>query len=96
MTININSETIIPIRKVPEWCEENLGNRVSLSTVHRWRTRGSRGRALEWFKAGGVPYTSIEALGRFFDSGETTESLGQSAISKDCSDAVEFLKAELG
>ena len=55
--IDIHSEQIIPIAKVPK----HLPHRPNLSTVYRWIGAGS----LETVKIGGRVFTSIEALGRF-------------------------------
>ena len=51
--IDIVNEQMIPLSKIPAWCEEHLGNRVHPSTVHRWRLRGARGRKLETVLVGG-------------------------------------------
>ena len=66
MAINIATESIIPVRKVPDWCEQHLGRRVHPSTVHRWRLRGARSIRLETLLVGGARVTSEEALSRFF------------------------------
>ena len=66
--INIQSETLIQFRDVPAWTKKNLGNRVSPSTIQRWRLRGARGVKLESILAGGTRYTSVEALNRFFNA----------------------------
>ncbi len=55
--IDIHSEQIIPIAKVPK----HLPHRPNLSTVYRWIGAG----ALETMKIGGRVFTSIEALERF-------------------------------
>ena len=71
--IDIVNEQMIPLSKIPAWCEEHLGNRVHPSTVHRWRLRGARGRKLETVLIGGRRYSSQEALLRFFDSATAAE-----------------------
>lgn len=96
MQIDIKSETIIRLGKVPAWCEENLGNRVHYSTVHRWRTRGANGRKLEWFKVGGVPYTSVEALTRFFCSHAQISEPESNPQNGDSARAREYVTKELG
>lgn len=68
MAIDIAAETMIPIRQVPDWCEQHLGRRVHPSTVHRWRLRGARGIRLETILAGGARMTSAQALSRFFNA----------------------------
>lgn len=64
--LNIQSETLLQLREVPTWTDENLGRRVHISTVFRWRQRGARGVKLETVLIGGNRYTSVEALHRFF------------------------------
>ena len=64
--IDIQSETLLRLRKVPDWAEKNLGQRVHISTVHRWRLRGVRGVKLETVLIGGSRCTSEEALYRLF------------------------------
>lgn len=66
MAISIKSESLIRFSQVPAWCKKHLGNRVHPSTVARWRIRGARGVKLESLLAGGIRYTSEEALQRFF------------------------------
>ena len=64
MAIDFPKETIIAIRKVPEWCEANIGRRVHPSTVNRWHRRGSRSVRLETLLVGGsraVSYTHLRA-----------------------------------
>ena len=56
--IDIVNEQMLPFSKIPAWCEQHLGNQVNRSTVHRWRTRGARGRRLETVLVGGRRYTS--------------------------------------
>ena len=62
MAIDIRIESLVKLSDVPAWCEENVGNRVHRSTVHRWRLRGVRGIKLATLLVGGIRYTSAEAL----------------------------------
>ena len=71
--IDIVNEQMIPLSKIPAWCEKHLGNRVHPSTVHCWRLRGARGRKLETVLVGGRRYSSQEVLLRFFDSTTAAE-----------------------
>ena len=64
--IDIQNETLIPFKDLPGWCEQNLGRRISPSTLHRWRLRGCRGIKLETLLIGGARTTSDAALQRFF------------------------------
>ena len=77
--INIQTESLIPFRKVPAWTKEHLGNRVHPTTIHRWRLRGARGVKLETLLAGGTRYTSVEALNRFF-AGTTAAADGETYV----------------
>ena len=66
--IDIQSETLIPFSKLAKWTEENLGNRISPNSAHRWRLRGCRGIKLETILLGGTRTTSVEALQRFIEA----------------------------
>lgn len=96
MAIDIQNESLLQLKDVPSWTESNLGNRIHPSTVHRWRLRGSRGVKLETLLAGGVRYTSHEALMRFF-TGATVAAdspTNSSASSKSVADAEDYLAKE--
>lgn len=77
--IDIQKELLIPLRDVPAWCGEHLGNRVHRSTVERWRLRGARGVKLSTILAGGTRYTSVEALEAFF-AGVTAAADGDNRV----------------
>lgn len=74
--IDIVKEQMIPLSKIPAWCEKHIGHRVNRSTVHRWRLRGARGNKLETVLIGGRRYTSQEAMLRFFDTTTAIEDGG--------------------
>ena len=95
--IDIVNEQMIPLSKIPAWCEKQLGHP---STVHRWRLRGARGSKLETVLVGGRRYTSQEALLRFFDH-TTTAGDGVSSPQhnvhqrkRKIEDAEAYLKSE--
>jgi hypothetical protein len=44
-----------------------MGRRMAVSTLHRWRTRGSAGVVLDAIRIGGSWYTSTEAFQVFCD-----------------------------
>lgn len=70
------------------------GKKVSISTLWRWATRGSRGVVLETKKLGGLTYTSREALTRFWDARSLTPDTRQAPMpspSKACLRAIEEL-----
>ena len=58
------AETVVPISQAPKFYP---GGRPNLSTVYRHLGRGVRGTRLETFVAAGRRYTTIEAIGRFFE-----------------------------
>ena len=98
--IDIVNEQMLPFSKIPAWCEQHLGNQVNRSTVHRWRTRGDRGRRLETILVGGRRYSSQEALLRFFDSttaaedGVNSPQFNAHERKRSIEDAEAYLKSE--
>ncbi|GJM20470.1 MAG: hypothetical protein DHS20C15_03850 [Planctomycetota bacterium] len=71
--IDMQADTLVHLREVPDLLPRRRGRKVHLSTVYRWTDRGVGGTKLETLKVGGVAYTSQEALARFIAnlSGET-------------------------
>ena len=65
-TTTLLSEQPIPFSEVPSLLPRRNGKKVHYMTVHRWAKRGARGRVLESTLIGGVRYTSLAALNRFF------------------------------
>lgn len=64
--IDLTSETLIPIRDVPDRLPRRpSGKKLHVSAVYRWLQRGVGGVRLESVKVGGTTYTSAEALARF-------------------------------
>ena len=63
--IQIDSERLIPIPKVPAYLESRGFHRVHISAVYRWTKSGSRGVKLESLRIGGQKVTSIEAIPRW-------------------------------
>lgn len=66
--LDIQSETPISLSDVPGILPKKKGKKVHYSTVYRWVTKGTRGRILESMLIGGVRFTTIEALNRFFET----------------------------
>ena len=89
--MNILDETVVLKSKVPDWTKQTIGFKPNRSTVHRWTTRGCRGKKLRVFRAGGRVCTTVEALLEFF-SDENSEPL--TAGQSDSSDAEAFLTSE--
>ena len=71
--IDMQTDSLVHLREVPDLLPRRRGRKVHLSTVYRWTDRGVGGTKLETLKVGGVAYTSQEALARFIAelSGET-------------------------
>ena len=66
MPIDISTEKLIEINKVPKEVERLTGSRPSLQTVYRWRQKGVAGIKLETLFVNGKSYVSLESLNRFF------------------------------
>lgn len=63
MSIDIESESVFPLTRVPDSCP--FLRHVSYKTIFGWTRTGARGVLLESFLLGGCRYTSIEAVERF-------------------------------
>lgn len=63
---SVLQETTMTLREVPDYLPRRQGRKVHHSTIFRWVTKGARGRVLESILVGGIRYTSVEALHRFF------------------------------
>jgi Protein of unknown function (DUF1580) len=61
--IDIQTETLIPIAKVPS----HLPDRIHIATVWRWVNRGCRKVKLVTVLIGGRRYTSLEQLQAFVE-----------------------------
>ncbi len=64
MSIDIRSETVIPIGQAPK----HFPGRPNVSSVYRWFTKGSRGAKLETLVCGAKRYTSLQAIERFIEA----------------------------
>ena len=65
------NEQMIALSDVPKHLPRRNGKKVHYSTVYRWVTKGARGRILESKLVGGIRYTTLAALNRFFDTATT-------------------------
>lgn len=63
LSIDLSEENPITLSKA---ASKVPGGPVHVSTMHRWRQKGCRGVRLETFLRGGVRYTTLEAIERFF------------------------------
>ena len=77
--IDVTAETVVPFRELPKWTEKHFGKRKHPSTFHRWRLRGVRGVKLETILLGGIRFTSVEALNRFF-AATTSAADGEACV----------------
>jgi hypothetical protein len=64
--ISIGNETLVPLTEVPNHLPRRKGRKLAYSTVFRWVQRGVRGKRLESCRIGGIRFTSLQALTRFF------------------------------
>ena len=71
MSIDTEIETLIQFARARSAfpCDR----RVSLATLHRWRSNGVRGVRLETCLIGGLRYTSKEAICRFISAQNADE-----------------------
>ncbi|PHQ35147.1 DUF1580 domain-containing protein [Rhodopirellula bahusiensis] len=65
MAIDVERERSIPLADVASFVPKRNGKKVHYSTIYRWATKGVRGRILESVMAGGIRYTTVEAVHRF-------------------------------
>jgi len=61
MPIDPAEETPVNFHDAPAF----IPGQPHVSTLHRWRSRGVRGRRLETFLSGGRRFTTLEAIERF-------------------------------
>ena len=73
--IDRTAETLVALRHARGSIPGKRGQRVSISTMHRWHRHGLRGIRLETVLVAGVRYTSIEAIDRFIRA--TTQAADQ-------------------
>jgi hypothetical protein len=68
MPIDFVVEPAIPLTQATALVpRRRRGRKASVSTLHRWATRGLRGVVLETLQVGGTKCTSAAAMQRFFD-----------------------------
>lgn len=71
----IESERWITMTDAAKWIAQRTGGKKThVSTIHRWATRGCRGRRLESVLIGPDRFTSVEALLRFSNPDQTPET----------------------
>ena len=63
MAIDLRQDSLLTLSAAAQ----SLPGRPHVSTLHRWRLRGSKGIKLETVMIGGVRYTSLEALQKFVE-----------------------------
>jgi hypothetical protein len=67
--IDVLNEQMVKLSEAPKI----VPGGPNLSTIHRWRLRGCRGKKLETILVGGIRYTSKEALQKFFEDATRAE-----------------------
>lgn len=73
--IDWQNERVIRLRDVPKHAQSRIsGKRMSVATAWRWALR--RKHPLETFSTPGGRFTSIEALGRFFEQWSAAKCMG--------------------
>lgn len=66
MPIQVETDRLVELSHVPNVLEKQIGKRLNLATIYRWRQRGIAGIRLETILIGGRAFTSMEALQSFF------------------------------
>ncbi len=66
--IQTESESLIALRDVPAHIEKLTGNRPHIASIYRWINTGIASVTLESLLIGGKPFTSKEALNRFWEA----------------------------
>lgn len=90
MAIDIHTEKLLRLVKVPADLERRTGKPLNASTVYRWTNRGIAGIKLETILIGGTRYTSAEALNRFFTQSTLAK---QGKLSKTTAEGIRRTKA---
>lgn len=67
MAIEFKNERLITFKQLIQSLPTRNGRPVHISTIHRWRSRGSKSVRLEAIRVGGSWMTSHEAFQRFCD-----------------------------
>lgn len=81
MAIDWENERVIPLSDVPRYVQSRApGKRLSKSTAWRWAMKNQ----LETFATPGGRFTSLEALGRFFDRCSAARGTGAGSGSNSC------------
>ena len=68
--IDLSTETLVPWQQVAK----HVPGSPHVSTLHRWRLRGVRGKKLETLLVGGTRFTSREAIDRFIAAGNADDA----------------------
>lgn len=88
--IDIHTEELLELSKVPANLERRTGKRLNLSTIYRWINRGIAGVQLETILVGGNRFTSAQALNRFFTQSTLAK---QGKLSKATAQGIRRAKA---
>jgi len=82
--IDRRAETLVALQAACDSIPGKRGQRVSISTLHRWHRHGLRGIRLETVLVAGVRYTSVEAIDRFIRA--TTQAADSQQAGKGAAD----------
>jgi hypothetical protein len=92
MAIDATKENVIPFNAARAHIP---GRRPNLSTLHRWRLHGVRGRKLETLLIGGRRFTSEEAIQRFVRPEADPADTAASAVPPEVQARADRAQAEL-
>ena len=82
MDIDLRKEELITLAEAAKLLPRRRGGKkCSVSCLHRWATRGLRGKRLGVVQVGGVRCTSRQELARFFDALSETGSRPDEVVS---------------
>lgn len=90
MAIDIHTEELLELNKVPADLEHRTGKRLNVATIYRWASRGIAGIQLETILVGGNRFTSAQALNRFFTQSTLAK---QGKLSKATTEGIRRAKA---
>lgn len=97
--IDLNQESPIPLREIPENLPKRNGKKISLPTIYRWVQKGLHGIRLETVYSGGIHCSTVEAIRRF-DEAVTQVKRGarvmHPTISEDSAKDAAELRKRLG
>jgi Protein of unknown function (DUF1580) len=76
MPIIPTTDKLISLRSVPKLLEDQIGKRINLATIYRWKSRGISGIRLETVQVAGGSFTTSDALNEFFATSTLAKQKG--------------------